>query len=465
MDNLITKMVSDCRKYSEIIKKNNLISDISPEKRFFVSGKAAVFGLKDNIASLTPINEVPDLILPFDIKDLVDIYCGYNVVYFITSTDIYSSCISDVVNSGRITKDLPNISFCSQNKFFFDKVILPNSISLSPSVHIKKIATGTDHTMVLLSNGILMCFGANLYGQLGIGNNKNVVDLPIIVDPVLFNGKKIIDVSCGYYHTIVLSEDRIAYSTGRNNSFQIGAPNNNSNDNDKNINCLRSFTKINVVFSTNDETIVKIITSSHNSCILTDKGILYGTGGNEFTTLGSNIYNTFTPIEPFYSLQNYVKDMWCTTLCSFVKLNNDDVYMSGRDHDGSLFNEPISNISEYTKNKYLSCKNIQNMRGLYSILAIDENYENLYMSGNNACKQIVDKNNHLYVNYKNEKISKIIKMNSHLNINIQGGFRICSLSLTKKNGFTKNMCELYSNLFSSIFGDKNMYSDISFQFN
>lgn len=449
-------MVHHSKLYSERIKRDNMISYIPPGERFMISGKGEIFGLEKNIASLTPISDVKNLVLPFDINDIVDIYCGYHIVYFITKYDIYSTCDHTVKNSGRIL----NINSIHS----FDKITLPNGIHISPSVSIKKISTGDDHTMILLNNGILICFGLNADGQLGIGRSDEMIALPTLVDPSLFGGKKIIDVSCGYYHTIVLTEDRAIYTAGRNKGFQTGVIRNRSNINDEeNFKSVNSFTKINTNISDN-EIVVKIMASSHNSSILTNRGILYGLGRNTFHTFGTQTYTIFTPIEPFYSLGNYVIDIWCTTLGSFVKLNNGDIYMAGQDDQGSLFNIPASDIMSYTKNNFLSGKNIGAIHGLYTILAIDENKENLYMSGNNDRRQIKNINCHIVTNYKNEKISKIIKMKSYLNVNIRGGFRTCSVSMTKKDGYTKNLCELYSNLYSCVFDDKNILSDISFQF-
>jgi alpha-tubulin suppressor-like RCC1 family protein len=49
---------------------------------------------------------------------------------------------------------------------------------LLPGLSITAIAAGLGHTCALRSNGSLVCWGWNGYGQLGIGSTKNVGDFP-----------------------------------------------------------------------------------------------------------------------------------------------------------------------------------------------------------------------------------------------------------------------------------------------
>jgi len=435
-------MVHHNTKHSNTVKRNGALSGMSNDECFMISGNSSVFGTKENIASLTPINEVADLNLPFDVKDLVNIYCGYNVVFYVTKTDIYSKLYTYEGGMHERTGEL-------------QKIVMPNGIDLSPSLYIKKISSGSDHTMILLCDGTLICYGLNGDGQLGIDTKEPIIPFPRIVNPEIFSKKKIMDVVCGYYHTIVLTEDRHVYVAGRNCNFQIGINTYDSDDSGP-IKKQRIFTRIDIPTVKSNEKIIKIVSSSHNSCVLTDAGILYGTGYNMFDTLGSTGSTMFTPIEPFHTNEQYVKDVWCTTLVSFVKLDNDDIYTCGKHEYVELFTAPVEPVSKYTKNDYLSGKNIDKLCGLYTLSAVDENNENLYMAGENSYKQIVDSDKSIIINYKNEKISKILKMKSYSSVNIQGGFRICSMSLTRKNGYTKNLCNMYANLYSSIFSD---YSD------
>lgn len=61
--------------------------------------------------------------------------------------------------------------------------------------------------------------GRNDYGQLGLGHieDRNV---PSLIESL--NGKKIVSIGCGQYHSVVTSTDGEIFSFGRNDSGQLG---------------------------------------------------------------------------------------------------------------------------------------------------------------------------------------------------------------------------------------------------
>lgn len=113
------------------------------------------------------------------------------------------------------------------------KVKLP-----AKAVHV---ALGEAHTMAILETGIVYSFGRNLEGQLGIGRGTKVkwntddglnwsesmiVNIPVMVDEL--RDKKIVQISCGDYHSLFLDDKGFVYACGLNSNGQIG---NNTNTN------------------------------------------------------------------------------------------------------------------------------------------------------------------------------------------------------------------------------------------
>ena len=139
----------------------------------------------------------------------------------------------------------------------------------------KYIACGEAHTIVLMTDGTIYGTGYNLYGQLGFvsGDPYKVTSLTEMTIPISKIPKYI---SCGWEYTIVLMTDGTIYGTGRNVEGQLGTGNNTS---------VTSLTAMNIPNSK----IPKYIScgSGHTIVLMTD-GTIYGTGNNEFGQSGTN---------------------------------------------------------------------------------------------------------------------------------------------------------------------------------
>jgi len=86
------------------------------------------------------------------------------------------------------------------------------------SARIVKVSSGKYHCVALDKLGRVFCWGLGAYGQLGCNKlNKRMV-LPILVDTLA--DEKIIDVRCGTYHTIALSNRSKLFCWGSNNYGQ-----------------------------------------------------------------------------------------------------------------------------------------------------------------------------------------------------------------------------------------------------
>ena len=99
-------------------------------------------------------------------------------------------------------------------------------------IPIANVSCGAKHTAfvtckIFLFNSHIatnLCYtiGSNTYGQLGISDMK--LDLkcsPVLVESLV--NYKVIDVSCGQFHTIVLTHDGEAFAWGSNKFGQCGS--------------------------------------------------------------------------------------------------------------------------------------------------------------------------------------------------------------------------------------------------
>lgn len=83
------------------------------------------------------------------------------------------------------------------------------------------VSCGLAHTFFLLKSGALLATGLNQYGQLGIGSNTaQSIWTPLEVQ--IEGGKKIVHVSSGGVHTLVIDEDNRIFGTGSNSCSQLG---------------------------------------------------------------------------------------------------------------------------------------------------------------------------------------------------------------------------------------------------
>jgi RCR-type E3 ubiquitin transferase len=94
------------------------------------------------------------------------------------------------------------------------KVIIPSN---SPVV---QISCGLHHTVVLTAAGEVFTFGSNQYGQLGTGNLEPTSSPYQVKIPAGMAGQ----VAAGSNHTVVLSSNGVVYTFGNNQKGQLGRP-------------------------------------------------------------------------------------------------------------------------------------------------------------------------------------------------------------------------------------------------
>ena len=96
----------------------------------------------------------------------------------------------------------------------------PQSVMNCPR-NIASISCGQFHTVAATSAGVAFVCGKNDYGQLSLESASNVK--VFTKAPFSSDIENIVQVCCGYYHTLVLSSTGIIAGFGRNDYGQVSA--------------------------------------------------------------------------------------------------------------------------------------------------------------------------------------------------------------------------------------------------
>jgi alpha-tubulin suppressor-like RCC1 family protein len=146
----------------------------------------------------------------------------------------------------------------------------------NPSVYY--VSCGNSHTCVLDKDFNVYSTGLNETGQLGLGTTGNVNVFTKVNNSFLQNGEIINLLSCGGYHTCLVTNNNNIYSTGDNDYGQLGLGTTGN---------VNVFTKVNNSFLQNGESIKQISCSNYNTTLLTSNGRILITGSNSFGQLGN----------------------------------------------------------------------------------------------------------------------------------------------------------------------------------
>ncbi|CAF0899632.1 unnamed protein product [Brachionus calyciflorus] len=104
----------------------------------------------------------------------------------------------------------------AENDLFFSKPTHVKTIGDSPII---QIACGYYHFLMLTEDGKVYVCGLNDYGQLGLGN-KSPTSTPIYLKSI--QGIPIEQIACGAHHSLILTVSGNIFSFGRNDCGQLG---------------------------------------------------------------------------------------------------------------------------------------------------------------------------------------------------------------------------------------------------
>lgn len=152
---------------------------------------------------------------------------------------------------------------------------------------IRSIAARSNHTVVLFKNGIVKCWGRNDYGQLGYGDINNRGDNPgemgnnlQAVD--LGAGRTAVKIAAGGYHTVVLLDNGMVKCWGMNDYGQLGY----GDENNRGDNPGEMGDNLPAVDLGTGRTAVRIAAGSYHTVVLLDNGTVKCWGNNSDGKLG-----------------------------------------------------------------------------------------------------------------------------------------------------------------------------------
>ncbi|XP_010532771.1 PREDICTED: ultraviolet-B receptor UVR8 isoform X1 [Tarenaya hassleriana] len=102
-----------------------------------------------------------------------------------------------------------------------DDELSPTCVSSLLGILIEEVAAGLWHTVCISSDGDVYSYGGNQFGQLGTGGDQ-AETLPRLLDAPSLENMNVKTLSCGARHTAVITEDGKVFCWGWNKYGQLG---------------------------------------------------------------------------------------------------------------------------------------------------------------------------------------------------------------------------------------------------
>jgi alpha-tubulin suppressor-like RCC1 family protein len=217
------------------------------------------------------------------------------------------------------------------NNIYYHTVDTPILINGFDGARIVQLSCGAFHCGAVTSNGQVYMWGNGDEGVLGDNNlNKHSVGVPTLIDPFRFNGARIIQISCGIIHNGAVTSDGQVYMWGNGYVGILG--NNNIADHDVAVPTLIDPVRF------NGARIMQISCGGLNTGAVTSDGQIYMWGSGKDGNLGNggNFGNTGVPIliDRFNGAR--MVQISCGTGHTGAVTSNGEVYMWGNGSDGRL---------------------------------------------------------------------------------------------------------------------------------
>ena len=229
---------------------------------------------------------------------------------------------------------------------------------------VRDICIGYAHYVVRTKSGQCFAWGGNKYGQLGIGTFSNQCTPQLIAG---LTHKKVVQICCGYDHSMALTSDTELFAWGRNTFGQLG---------DGTYRCSVLPIKIYI------DKVISINSGRLHSLALNDAGQVYVWGMNEDGQLGRHyncdirdgrdkaMCNTPSLVN---GLNCVIKKAVCGRDHTLLLTEDGHVYAFGRNDYGQVGNgSTISQFKPVCLNIRIKFKDIISENGNNLSLAISE---------------------------------------------------------------------------------------------
>ena len=301
-----------------------------------------------NLILFGDINElgsVHNINLPLNIKDIISIEVGFNICYLISSHyQLFKLEINEklIINELIFFKNILISKVSSKNKHVGvvtkeGKVFLwgnneneiingpkiiseENPIEIPLNIPAIDIKTGGYFTMILLENGEILSFGINHDNILGLNKLTYKINLPTLINKEYFFNKKILKISTGWSHTLVLNEENLLFSWGRSNFGRLG--------HEKGDEIFLINTNLNL-------NIIDIECGDTNSFCLFENGIVKATGWNNNGELGFGDKKARKYLKKINELNNIIKISSGTDHTLFLN-SNGELFGVGNNLNGKI---------------------------------------------------------------------------------------------------------------------------------
>ncbi|XP_055373246.1 probable E3 ubiquitin-protein ligase HERC4 isoform X2 [Condylostylus longicornis] len=205
----------------------------------------------------------------------------------------------------------------------------PKIIKLLATRNVIQIACGKYHSLALTNNGDLYAWGGNSYGQIGNGVTSEKVTKPTLVSSL--SGLPISFIGCGGFHSFILSKSGAVYGWGKNTFGQLGINDETSKNHPTQLKTLRSLR-------------VRYISCGEDfSVFLTADGGVFTCGAGQFGQLGhGSLSNEILPRKVLELMGSTITQISCGNRHTLALVSSRGrVYGFGLGSSGQLGNKSV----------------------------------------------------------------------------------------------------------------------------
>ena len=220
---------------------------------------------------------------------------------------------------------------------------------------VKEFIVGYDFVVALTRDNRLYTWGHNKRGQLGRGCvtqegiylRPEAINLPFI--------ESIVQISCGFRQTLILTSDGLVYGFGSNIGGQLGQTPEE----------VRLFPSVTKVKALEDLTIRSIYSYFECNFVITNDDLVFS-WGSQYNCLGRQVSEANSSVPSIVANVADVKDVCVTTLYSYFLTNIGKLFYYGKHEHDKLMPITIDTVNEDGQIKNIRNKTIE-FKQLYAI--------------------------------------------------------------------------------------------------